>query len=215
MLLLGSQAQRLFGASRHHQRDRPDAARRHRAQKDSLCDRDGRVAGQDPLQRSIRKARLGLRDRRPARFYLRHRLHDQGHHFGRGDATGRAREAEARRAGGEAPAATGQARRDRRVRCCWKTGAAPGDQAHHAAPSAHAHLRIRVSHVVRGDVQVHAGDRASPDWRRGSAGASGLRAGHPLAVRLQRRLDRTSGRGCQRAEPGAIFPAQYSPAARE
>ena len=117
MLLLGTQAQRLFGASGSAQRDRP----RHFAKASSAGISPASPRWSLPQDKilysgAFGKRDSGLRHRRPARLHLPDRFHDQGHHFGRGDAAGRTREAEARRAGGEASSGTGQARRDPRVR---------------------------------------------------------------------------------------------------
>ena len=79
-----------------------------------------------------------------ARHGLPHRLDDQGHHVGRGDAARRAGQAQARRARARIDPALGLAPGAGRLRRLRRAEAPSGQAADHAAPPADPHRGLRL-----------------------------------------------------------------------
>ncbi len=129
-----------------------NSRRRRHGRKQQGSDLPGRVRQTRPVQGRCHDRRQRVLDR----------LDDQGHH-GRGrHATGRARQALARRADRQGAARPRRAAGARRLRRQWRAEAAAGEEPDHAAPSHDPHRRLRLQHVERRHGAVSGEDRHAP-----------------------------------------------------
>ena len=101
---------------------------------------------------------------------------------------------------------------------CWrasmpqgKAKAAARQNADHAAPPAHAYLRILLRHLGRRTVPLLDGDGRADGGKHRSAG---IRAGLALAIRTGSRLGGTAGGEAQRHESRGVFSGEDPAAAR-
>ena len=168
--------------------------------------RQGRI-----LRGRRRPARAGSDHGHDARHGLPHRVDDQGHHVGRGDAVGRAGQAEARRTRAQHRPYARLTAGAGRVRRLWRAEAPSGQAADHAAASADAHggLRLRAMgpehQSLREDLRAAAaGHRQAGD----DPHAAGVRFRRPLALRHQHRLGGPPRRSHQRAAARRVLPGQ-------
>ena len=194
-------------AAVHRRRDAP----RDRAQG---CGGRGRYGGRPQgrhLSGRVRRRRYRRGPPAAARFDVPDRVDDQGHHFDRGDAAGRAEPLRDRRPGGEISAGIRKAHGLRIVRRRhWRLSAASCDQAGDHPASVHAHVGARL--------RLHQPDRARLQAAHGRGicgGPAGVRTGRAVALQHQHGLAGPPGREGLRPAARGLLPPTHLHAARD
>ncbi len=160
------------------------------------------------LSGRVRQTRPVQGRRHDARQRVLDRLDDQGDHRGRRHATGRARQALARRADRQGAARSRLPAGARRLRCQGRTKTAAGEEPDHAAPSHDPHRRLLLRYVERRHGAVSGKDRPARRHHlqeRRAENAADDRSRHALGIRHQYRLRRQGGRSGERQAARCLF----------